>query len=219
MRGRHWGMVALAGVVYSAMTAGGVVWVVLRDGREALWPVFADDLLSSCGLGIGFATAVLWFSAHASARYAWARTLEEEFGVALGGLSIAQCVALALASGIGEEMLFRAALQPSLTRLAAKAFAAPALQHLAGITLTSLAFGACHFPFRRNLLPWTLFTIVTAFGFGAIFLWTGNVTGPILAHAMINGVNLSRIAKKGAPPRGPEIVMTRKGGVLEFGRE
>ncbi|MBI2923294.1 MAG: CPBP family intramembrane metalloprotease [Planctomycetes bacterium] len=218
MRGRHWGMVALAGVVYSAMTAGGVVWIILRDGREAFWLILAEDLLSSAGLGVGLATAILWFSAYASEHHEWAKTLEIEFGVALGGLSSLQCVALAVASGIGEEMLFRAALQPTATTLAAKIVASRALQHFAGITITSLAFGACHFPFRKNLLPWTAFTIVTAYGFGAIFLWTGNVMGPILAHALINGVNLSRIARKGSPS-GPVIAISERGGSLEFDRK
>jgi hypothetical protein len=218
MRGRHWGMVALAGVVYSVMSAAGVLWVLARDGRAALWPLLAEDLLSSAGLGIGFATAILWFSAYASARHQWARTLEQEFGVALGGLSPLQCVVLAIASGIGEEFLFRAGIQPTAVRLAARVADGPFLQNLLGVTLTSLAFGACHFPFRRNLLPWTAFTVVTAYGFGGILLWTGNLTGPILAHAMINGVNLTRIARKGAPAAGPVLSMSADRGALDFER-
>jgi len=208
-------MVALSGVVYSVMTAGGVLWVLARGGRGAFWLIIADDLLSSLGLGIGMATAILWFSAYAARRHEWAKTLESEFGVALGGLSVLQCVTLAVASGIGEEMFFRAALQPTAISLCTHLTASPFLSSALGVGATSLVFGACHFPFRRNLLPWTLFTIVTALGFGGIFLWTGNVAGPILAHAMINGVNLTRIAKKGAPT-GPVITMQERDGMLEF---
>jgi membrane protease YdiL (CAAX protease family) len=208
-------MVALAGVVYSLMSVSGILWLTAREGRPALWQIFADDLWSSVGLGIGFATAVLWFSAHAAEHHAWARTLEEEFGVALGGLSVFQCAALAVASGLGEEVLFRAALQPTLVRLSSPLAAAPALQALLGLAATSLAFGACHFPFRRNLIPWTVFTIVTALGFGSIYLWTGNLVGPIVAHALINGVNLTRIAKRGAPS-GPVLAIRTRGGMLEF---
>jgi len=208
-------MVALAGVVYSSMSVSGVLWVLAQEGRPMLWRILADDMWSSLGLGIGFATAILWFSAYASERHAWARTLEEEFGIALGGLSIPQCVAMAVASGIGEEILFRAALQPTAIRLAAGITPSHALQGLLGLVATSLVFGACHFPFRRNLIPWTLFTIATALGFGGIYLWTGNLVGPVAAHALINGVNLSRIARKGTPA-GPVLAIRTRGRMLEF---
>jgi membrane protease YdiL (CAAX protease family) len=211
-------MVALAGIVYSAMTAGGVVWVLARDGRGAFWTIVAEDLWSSLGLGVGLATGILWFSAHAAARHQWARTLESEFAVALGGLSAVQCVALAIASGVGEEMLFRAALQPTAVLLCTHVSPTPWIQSALGLLATSIAFGLCHFPFRKNLLPWTVFTVATALGFGAIYLWTGNIAGPIVSHALINGVNLTRIARRGTPT-GPVLAMSERGGVLEFERK
>lgn len=209
MRGRNWAKVIAVGVVYSVMTAAGVLWVIARDGREAFWQIAANDLWSSLGLGVGLATAVLWYSGWSAAHTNWGRTLDAFFAQVFGGFSILHCAATALASGIGEEMLFRAALQPT----------AIALTHsnVLGIALTSLAFGAVHLPFRRELFPWTIFAVGTSVAFGAIYAWTGNIAGPMLAHALINGVNLARISRKGAPA-GPKLTIHEKGGMLEFER-
>lgn len=217
MKGRNWAKVVVVGVVYSVMSVVGVLWVIARDGREAFWQIVANDRWSSIGLGVGLATAVLWLSGWAAAKTNWGRTLDAFFAQVFGGFSVFQCIATALASGIGEEMLFRAALQPTAIALAAKwtgaGFAAGSL----GILLTSLAFGAVHLPFKRELAPWTLFAIGTSIAFGAIYAWTDNIVGPMLAHAMINGVNLARIARKGAPS-GPTLTIHEKGGMLEFER-
>src|SRR5436190_6470137 len=132
MRGRNWAKVIAVGVVYSVMTTIGVIWVIARDGREAFWHIAAHDMWWSLGLGVGFATAVLWLSGWAASHTNWGRTLDAFFAQVFGGFRLPHCVATAVASGIGEEMLFRAALQPTATALCHS--------HLLGILVTSAAF-------------------------------------------------------------------------------
>jgi membrane protease YdiL (CAAX protease family) len=76
-------------------------------------------------------------------------------------------------------MLFRGALQPAV-----------------GLVWASLIFGACHFLPRRELVAWSLFAALMGFAFGALYEWTGQLAAPIAAHALINGVNLPRLARR-----------------------
>jgi membrane protease YdiL (CAAX protease family) len=102
-------------------------------------------------------------------------------GAALGPLSTRDCLVLALLSGIAEEALFRAALQPDV-----------------GLVAASLLFGLAHLAPRRELAPWTLFAVAAGLLFGALFDATGNLVAPCVAHFLVNAINLRRLAPR--PP-------------------
>ncbi len=85
---------------------------------------------------------------------------------------------LALASGIGEEALFRGALQP-----------------VVGLWWTSLLFAAAHFVPRRELLLWSVFSLLAGLLLGGLYEATGNLLAPTIAHVVINGVNLNRLVR------------------------
>jgi hypothetical protein len=89
---------------------------------------------------------------------------------------------LALFSGIGEEILFRGAMQPAF-----------------GYVATSVLFGLLHVGPDRRYLVWTAFAMVLGFALGGILLLTGSLLGPILAHVLINYLNLLRIGREGLP--------------------
>ena len=91
----------------------------------------------------------------------------------LGSLSVPNALLLALASGLGEELFFRGALQPRV-----------------GWLVSSLLFGAVHFVPRRDMLPWTGFALAMGGVLGGLFAWTGNLVAPIVAHVVVNGLNL-----------------------------
>lgn len=169
---------------YGGMIAIALVWrmgfygeSILFSGPAAqaagLRPAF--DL--AMGLVVGGAIVVLshWMTNSTG----WGETLARRLGEALGPISIPNAVLLALASGLGEELLFRGALQPRV-----------------GLVWASLLFGVVHFVPRREMLPWTAFAIVTGFVLGALFEWTGNVIAPIVAHTVVNGVNLPFLARR-----------------------
>jgi len=91
-------------------------------------------------------------------------------------------VILALASSIGEELLFRGALLPWL-----------------GVWLQAAVFALLHIGPGRRFLPWTASAFGLGLAFGALASWTGNLGGPIAAHFMINFLNLRYIVGEPAP--------------------
>ncbi|MBL7115310.1 MAG: CPBP family intramembrane metalloprotease [Kiritimatiellae bacterium] len=80
---------------------------------------------------------------------------------------------------IFEELLFRGVVFPVLLRSCPLPLA---------ITAVSLLFAAIHFHLP-SVVP--LFVIASAFSLG--FLWSGDITVPILIHAIFNAVNMTLI--------------------------
>jgi hypothetical protein len=100
-------------------------------------------------------------------------------GSALGPLSVPDALLLASASGLAEELFFRGALQP-----------------VVGWVGASVLFGALHFVPRREFLPWTAFAIGAGLVFGWLVEWTGHLTAAVVAHTLVNGVNLPRLVRE-----------------------
>lgn len=179
-RGRQ--MVRLAIPFYLAM--GGAAWlwrVVVRGeslfrapGAEGAWPL-ADSLW----LGVGLGLAVVAFSAAWTAWSPAGEALSRFLGQTIGRIGIGQGVALAVASGLGEEMLFRGAVQPEL-----------------GLVMTSVLFGLMHLVPRWPLVLWAFYAIGIGFVFGLVFEWTGSLWAPVVAHAIVNGVNLPLLSRR-----------------------
>lgn len=88
--------------------------------------------------------------------------LEPALGPILGALGPAGILVIALAAGLGEEILFRGVLQPLL-----------------GIVLASVVFGALH----ALSLGYFLFATVFGLYLGWLFEVTGHLAVPIVAHA------------------------------------
>jgi membrane protease YdiL (CAAX protease family) len=132
------------------------------------------------GLVVGFAIVAL--SRLASRRFAWARLLHSDFRSLLGPLSGREILVLALASSIGEELLFRGALQPWI-----------------GIWPQALIFALLHVGPGVRFLPWTLSALVLGVLFGYMFQCMGDLGGPIVAHFTINYMNLHFIVRSDPP--------------------
>ena len=62
--------------------------------------------------------------------------------------------------------------------------------------MASLVFGLAHFAPNRELLPWTGFAIVAGLLFGVLFWWTGNLIAPVVAHVVVNGINLPLLVNR-----------------------
>lgn len=103
---------------------------------------------------------------------------------------------LGVASGVAEELFFRGLLAPLL-----------------GLVLSSLAFGALHQLRGRAGIVWTIWAGIMGFLFGGLFLATGSLLGPIVAHAAINVVNLRFLRDTDVEPRAPREL----GGLLGRG--
>src|SRR5438105_669111 len=78
-------------------------------GSPAVW-----QLLVGPGLGVALGLGVVALTRVATRHFQWARDLHASFRDLLGPLTIREIVILALASSVGEELLFRGALLPWL---------------------------------------------------------------------------------------------------------
>ena len=170
-----------------------LVFYALLFGAAALWATLAGDSLfyasdesairgvawlRDAGAGALVAVIAIFLSRELTRRTRWGEDLARALGALLGELSFGDCVLLALASGVAEEAFFRGALQPRI-----------------GLVAASLVFGLAHFAPRRELAPWTLFSIVAGFALGGLFAATGNLLAPIVAHALINAVNIRALTR------------------------
>ena len=134
-------LVRLSLLFYGAMMAAALIWRVGFYGEPIFF--FSEEAAAAglsplrdgaIGLGVGLLTVALsrLWTEYSAAGDRMGRAMAE----ALGPLSGPHAVLLALASGLGEELFFRGALQPRV-----------------GWAAASLLFGAVHFVPRRDMLP------------------------------------------------------------------
>lgn len=135
------------------------------------------DVAADVGVGAVAGLGVIGLSRELTRRTRWGDALASALAGAIGRPSVGQCIVLALASGVAEEALFRGALQPQV-----------------GLFAASLIFGLAHFAPRRDLWPWMPFAAATGLMMGILFEWTGNLIAPVIAHVLINAVNLRLLA-------------------------
>jgi len=110
----------------------------------------------------------------------WARSLRVTLRSALLGASSRRLLLLALSSSLAEELLFRAALLPSI-----------------GVLASSLIFGALHNSASRDSqLPWMLWATLMGLVFGLLFVASGSLLAPLFAHAAINYENMHYVCSE-----------------------
>lgn len=169
-------MVELSTLVYSIMSAVGLA--VCYWGQGNLHHLFdlpkTQDMqlkflaMSLLAIGILMALSYLleqWFASY--------RMLRQSLLAVLGGVSIPVAVYLAILSAIGEELLFRGAIQPT-----------------AGILFTSVLFAAMHLGTGFRISSWTIWAFLAGLLLGAIVESTQNLVPAILIHFAINCVSI-----------------------------
>jgi membrane protease YdiL (CAAX protease family) len=172
---RSWSRPALVLVLYLALASAGVAWSTLR-GDASVWrlagktnPQVVAGIVAGVFLGLGFVFA----SRYATHRFEWGRALHRDLRALLGPLLASEIIVLAAASAVGEEIFFRGALLPA-----------------AGLWASSAIFALLHVGPKPSYLPWTLSSFVAGMVFGQLFLWTGDLGGPVVAHFTVNALNL-----------------------------
>ena len=183
------GFVRTALIFYGAMGCAALLWRMAASSESIFAPA-ADVAVGTSGLwsaavaGLFVGLASVGISEVLTRGTELGERLADVLAESLAGISLGDAILLAVASGIAEEMLFRGALQPAV-----------------GLVWASLIFGACHFLPRRDIAIWSLYAVVMGFAFGWLFEWTGQLLAPIVAHTVVNGINLPRLANR-PPPTG-----------------
>jgi membrane protease YdiL (CAAX protease family) len=161
--------------LYAGLAAAACAWIGWRSGADG-FRALAGDGWPGAALGAGLAAGIAVAGRAAGRRFRWYAAMEAELADALGPLGFRPVAALALASGMAEELFFRGALQGAV-----------------GWIVAGLAFGLLHLPVRRALVPWTMLATALGLLFGWIADRSGGIVGVTVAHVGINAVNLWRM--------------------------
>jgi len=154
--------------------------VALTDGLPWIYP--APWLALSPGvrvatsalLGLGLGGALVGLTRLSVPRFGWARRLHAQLRPLAHGLTGGRILLIAALSSLGEELLFRGLLMPWL-----------------GLLPSAVLFGLAHQVPGRSRWVWVGWATAVGLGLGAIFALTGSLVGPLLAHALVNAVNLA----------------------------
>ncbi len=168
-------------LAYAALGAlgAGLAWSFAGGNplaHPAPWlevPALASPPLSAA-IGVVLAFVVVRLTRFTVARYAWAQGLHRELSPTARRFGRAEIWWLALASSLGEELFFRSFLTPVL-----------------GLLPATLLFGLLHQVRGPSRWVWASWAAVVGLLLGAVFVATGSLLGPVLAHALINGTNLA----------------------------
>jgi membrane protease YdiL (CAAX protease family) len=97
--------------------------------------------------------------------------LESVVRPVFGRWTLAQLAAISFIAGVGEELLFRGAIQGALT---------PAWGPVPAVVASSLLFGLCH----ALTLAYVVIASLIGALMSALWLGSGNLLSPIVAHAV-----------------------------------
>ena len=170
-----YGALALVALLLSAGRGDANIYQLDEDART--WRLLVSPI-AGVVLGLG----VVALSRIAATRTSWGRELHQSFRHVLGPLTAREIVILALASAVGEELLFRGALMPWI-----------------GVAPQAVLFALLHIGPGRRFLPWTASALVLGLAFGVLAQVTGDLGGVIAAHFTINFANLRYIARVELP--------------------
>jgi membrane protease YdiL (CAAX protease family) len=149
--------------------------------------------LLSLGLGVPLGAATIAVTRVIVRRSAWAHALHVALRPAAYGAGDGTLLVLAAASATGEELLFRGLLAPAI-----------------GVVASSLLFGALHQVRGPARWPWMAWAVLMGLLFASVFDATGNLVGPLFAHATINHANLRFLRDIDPSPRRKSL-----GGLLK----
>ena len=172
------GPAPLALGIYGAFTVItlSVAWALGRSPITAdAWVPAPEAVLhgASIAAGLGIAAVTVRLTRSLVKRWSWVRALHADLRPAIRDAGDGTLVVLGIASAVGEELFFRGLLAPAL-----------------GLVLSSLLFGMLHQLRGRAGWVWTGWATLMGVVFGALFLATGSLLGPLVAHAAINVANL-----------------------------
>lgn len=175
----RWGRFAAASAYAFLGVVTTVVAVVWRRGSLLSYPHPwlalgpGESHTYSLILGLVFGILVVLSTRVLVMRVSWVRELHRELRPIARDISTPGIIALAVLSAIGEELLFRGLLQPWI-----------------GLVPQALVFGLLHQVRGPSRWVWVGWATLVGLALGAIYALSGSLVGAMVAHAVINGLNL-----------------------------
>lgn len=168
------GAYALIAILATAVVLalrGGMPWV-----HPSPWLVLTAPgaAFTSAAMGVSLSMGIVLLTRFAVVRFHWARRLHRELRPVACELSLGHILLVAGLSSLGEELVFRGLLTPLL-----------------GVVGSAVLFGLAHQIRGPSRWVWVGWATVVGLGLGSIFALTGSLVGPLLAHAIVNAVNLA----------------------------
>ena len=106
------------------------------------------------------------------------KNFKKSLAVIFSGVSWGGAAWLALLSSVGEELLFRGALQPFL-----------------GIWFTSILFGLLHLDSDGGVSVWTAWAVLAGLILGSVVNVTGSLWPAIAIHFVVNFIGIRGLSK------------------------
>ncbi len=168
---------ALGGALWASVGATGLSWQHFFDSQSWLRDI-------GLGLAAGAGLAGAWFLLRLIPPL---KALEKHIAEIVGQFHRSELWALCLLSGFAEELFFRGAMLPAW-----------------GIWVSAAAFGVAHLGPGRAGVLWAAVAALAGLGLGSLYLWTGTLVAPMIAHATVNGINLIRVTRRSSANH-PEV--------------
>lgn len=171
--------ITLAVVFYGAMALVGGVWYRIAAGGSVLhYLPPADRLRPGAEIGLlaaAFLANLVFDTAGPRYSKVLRRFQQSMRGVLgqLGPLGTGEILALSILSGLGEEILFRGALQ-----------------HTFGFVSATILFALSHYPLKRGMWVWPVYALCMGAVLGTLRILGGDIWSAVLLHASVNCVSL-----------------------------
>ena len=153
----------------------------------SVWPWY---LLVLLGVAVGVVTA--WAALALERRIPVAKRLGDRVRALFGELTLGQAAAIALSSGVVEEVVFRGLVLMAASYLTQSV--------VLGLLLSSVLFGMVHRAPGREGVYWSVVAGLLGLLFGGLLLLTSSLLPPMAAHATHNAVALARQRARPASP-------------------
>ena len=164
---------------YLAMLLLAVVWAGFTEpGLALLWRAPLSQPLPWWAAGVGAGVLLVVVSLVAEPLMPSLRRLSAEIAAILQPITPARVAVIALSSGLAEELLFRGPVQHSL-----------------GYVVASVVFALLHGGISQKYIAWSTFALLAGLIFGLVAQWYASVWPAVLAHVVVNGINLARLAR------------------------
>ncbi len=164
---------------YLAVLCAAIVWAGFSEpGLVMLWRLPVEASVPGWAAGIATGLALVVASIIAEPFVPSLRRLSREIRQAVAPITTTRVAVLALTSGIAEEALFRGPVQ-----------------HSFGYVVASVLFALLHGGLSKRYIAWSTFALLAGLSFGLLVEVYQSIVPAALAHVVVNGINLARLAR------------------------